>query len=590
MDPRVKYRNVKAVNCDEVQKMTEYFKNKSKAIEEKMMALSEAREQRKAADRAREITSIWKEECIQLRAEEREINGQIRCQCYGCILDGPETANLIRTLEEEEREFQQNLVKPLWTLRDDIKVWLTRKKDNQTIPDSSSVRKLIEDMHKSVAQLKSELAHEEKQYSEESEAPRNDMNRFSMNPKDMGIPDEAWSWKAPNDEFRAELLSEYIQIDALFFNRLSVLREQAEALLAAGENEWSVTELELVDFFCDIFQRRAGAKRNRLATHFLAMLLEHRSPAQLECLLGQRVREKHLKDHAMSIKRSWLKAREDLSIRIRASLVQACEAAEHSRMEQQQHRMQRDLCSLLREQVSRWRKQRAEMIALEEQEQSKLREQEEAVASEKRAKQAARHKATKQKVAAYKAAKMAAKAREMEKEANRLAILRDIHEKQARIDTDRLVQAEKQRLAELHRQRVLAKERVDQEASRRQSRLDCIVKKVRPVVKSDPERITSETRAWRIKLEQRRQEAELLAELEESVPSRLITSLTTFSDAQLYADRRTRLTAALHSAGLLDSDYARTLLSGVQPTVPPRKDNQTCEQLKQILNPESKGS
>ncbi|KER26365.1 hypothetical protein T265_06350 [Opisthorchis viverrini] len=95
------------------------------------------------------------------------------------------------------------------------------------------------------------------------------------------------------------------------------------------------------------------------------------------------------------------------------------------------------------------------------------------------------------------------------------------------------------------------------------------------------------TLAWRIKLEQRRQEAELLAELEESIPSRLITTLTTFSDAQLYADRRTRITAALHSAGLLDSDYARTLLSGVQPTVPPRKDSQTCEQLKQMLNPQS---
>ncbi|KER26366.1 hypothetical protein T265_06351 [Opisthorchis viverrini] len=502
-------------------------------------------------------------------------------------------------------------------------------------------------MHKSVTQLKHELAFEEKQYTEESEgtyshcrtshlflAHRNDMNRFSLNPKEMGIPDEAWAWKAPNDEFRAELLSEYIQIEALFFNRLSVLREQAEAMLAASnENEWSVTELELVDFFWDIFQRRAGANRKKMATHFLVTLLKHRSPTQLECLLEQRVREKQLKDHAMSIKRSWLKAREDLSIRIRASLIQACEAAEHSRMERQQHQMQRDLCSLLREQVSRWRKQRAEMIALEEEEQSKLREQAEVVASEKRAKQAATRKATKQKVgwrkqraemialeeeeqsklreqaevvasekrakqaatrkatkqkvAAYKAAKMASKAREMEKEANRLAILRDIHKKQARIDTDRLVQAEKQRLAELHSQRVLAKERVDQEASRRQSRLDCIAKKVRPVVKSDPERITSETRAWRIKLEQRRQEAELLAELEESIPSRLITTLTTFSDAQLYADRRTRITAALHSAGLLDSDYARTLLSGVQPTVPPRKDSQTCEQLKQMLNPQS---
>ncbi|VEL32582.1 unnamed protein product [Protopolystoma xenopodis] len=48
--------------------------------------------------------------------------------------------------------------------------------------------------------------------------------------------------------------------------------------------------------------------------------------------------------------------------------------------------------------------------------------------------------------------------------------------------------------------------------------------------------------------------------------------LVTFSDAQLQTDRRQRISQALHSAGLLDSDYARQLLANVPGSTAMRRD------------------
>lgn len=45
--------------------------------------------------------------------------------------------------------------------------------------------------------------------------------------------------------------------------------------------------------------------------------------------------------------------------------------------------------------------------------------------------------------------------------------------------------------------------------------------------------------------------------------------LTTFTDKQLQNDRRTRISTALFEAGLLDSQYARNILSDVPLNKPP---------------------
>lgn len=59
--------------------------------------------------------------------------------------------------------------------------------------------------------------------------------------------------------------------------------------------------------------------------------------------------------------------------------------------------------------------------------------------------------------------------------------------------------------------------------------------------------------------------------------------LNTFSDEQLYADRRTRLTTALHAAGVLDSNYARALLATISASQPTRKDNVTTDAMKEVF-------
>lgn len=65
------------------------------------------------------------------------------------------------------------------------------------------------------------------------------------------------------------------------------------------------------------------------------------------------LREKQLRDRMYTVRRSWIKSRDDLSVRIRAVLLQAKEMAEQRRLEAEQQRTQNEICLILREQVNK---------------------------------------------------------------------------------------------------------------------------------------------------------------------------------------------------------------------------------------------
>ncbi|KAF5398659.1 hypothetical protein PHET_07902 [Paragonimus heterotremus] len=582
MDPRSRFRNLKPINYDALHELTERFKSKSKHIETKITALSEARQQIKNAQLLKNLAKIWHEECIRLRGEEHKANISIQDYSHKWILEVPTVLDSIETLERERQEFQGTLLKPVWTLRDDLKYWIARKKNGQPVADYKPVLKVVEDMHDAVGKLWDALKaeHISCEHSDDDETNNPNETAFSFSQKSMGIPDEAWQWPTPNDEFLSDLLAEFIHVDVIFFNRLEYTRAEHDQIHAKVTDNWDTDDVNRIDYFWNVFRRRAGNNWRKLAFEFLSRLYANRSVAEIEFLLNCRMRENQLKDQATTIKRSWVKAREDLTIRIKASLLQAEELVAQKRLKKEQLRTQRELCLLLQDQVKRWREEKAELIELEEREQTKIREQEQALRSIQKAKHEAERQMTKTKVAAYKAVKTALQKRQQERETTRLAKLRDIHEKQARIDAARLLEAEKSRLYTVQQKRVLARERAELEAKQMHNHLEDIRKKVRPVVKSDPERIISETESWRIKLDERRKDKQHQCDDATEAPSRLVSTLTTFSDTKLYTDRRTRLTAALHSAGLLDSNYARALLATVPSDRPTRKDNQTSDEMR----------
>ncbi|KAF7232985.1 hypothetical protein EG68_07034 [Paragonimus skrjabini miyazakii] len=598
MDHRSRFRNLKPISYDALHEITERFKSKSKHIEAKITALSEARQQIKNSQLPKNLAKVWHEECIRLRGEERKANISIQDHSHKWILEVPTIVDTIEMLEKEEQEFQDTLLKPVWTLRDDLKYWMVHKKNGQLTADYKPVLKVVEDMNDAIRKLWDVLKAEQIscEHSDSDETNNPNGPAFSVSQKSMGIPDEAWQWSTPNDEFLAELLAEFIHVDVIFFNQLEYIRAEYDQIHAKVTDNWDPEDVNRIDYFWDVFQRRAGNNWRKLAFKFLGRVCADRSVAEIECLLNCRMRQNQLKDQATTIKRSWVKAREDLTIRIKASLLQAMELVAQKRLEKEQLRTQRELCLFLQDQVKRWREEKAELIELEEREQTKIREQEQALRSIQKAKHEAERQMTKAKVTAYREMKTALRNRQQERETTRLAKLRDIHEKQARIDAARLLEAEKSRLYTVQQKRLLARERAELEAKQMRDHLEGIRKKaglarillfVRPVVKSDPKRIISETESWKIKLDERRKDKQYQCDDATEAPSRLVSTLTTFTDTKLYTDRRTRLTAALHSAGLLDSNYARALLATVPSDRPTRKDNQTSNEMKLTFSSEA---
>ncbi|VDQ05853.1 unnamed protein product [Trichobilharzia regenti] len=177
-----------------------------------------------------------------------------------------------------------------------------------------------------------------------------------------------------------------------------------------------------------------------------------------------------------------------------------------------------------------------------------------------------------------------------------MKFLRDMHAKQSRIDMARLKEAQDLRLAEIKQKRLLSQLEKIKLSDERESRLEKLRKKVRPNVLPDPNRSMSDTESWRLKTEDHLHNTETSIERQMSnstatttttsnnISNRFESKLYTYTNAQLCADNRTRLTTALYNAGVLDTDYARMVLSSVTPNRQTRKDTITSKEFQEALN------
>ncbi|KAA0194598.1 hypothetical protein FBUS_02855 [Fasciolopsis buskii] len=603
MDPRYKFRHIKQVNLEEVEKTTEKFRLRSRDIKAKILALSEAREEIRKSQNMARLAQIWKEERNFLRSEEQEATIGLKHPSYKWIFDEKSIKQLSEVIAQKKEDFQYVVIKPIQALREDLRIWLKTNNTSHYIPVPEPVKKILREMNESLIRVEVSLREEEEEANareerlsgwssfgeEESNAGEKPSSTSTKDvdiayQKEMGIPDDAWDWESPSEDFHTEMLAEFIKLDKLFFEKLECFQMEYDRLKQVNEDKWTAAELAKIEYFSEVFKRHAGISWRKLCIIFLGHILENRKTDTFERILDKMLREKQLRDRMYTVRRSWIKSRDDLSVRIRAVLLQAKEMAEQRRLEAEQQRTQNEICLILREQVRRWREEKAEIAEMEERERAAQAAEEEANLKAEKQKEQEERQATKAKVAAYKNLRNALKRQEEKKEATRLALLKDIHAKQARIDISRLLEVEKRRMLELKRKRVLAQQEAELILKAREERLEALREKVRPVVNKDHERAISETKSWKLRMEGHRHKIQ--SELEVDRPQlagRYDAPLNTFSDEQLYADRRTRLTTALHAAGVLDSNYARALLATISASQPTRKDNVTTDAMKEVF-------
>nr|CAH8824986.1 unnamed protein product [Trichobilharzia regenti] len=491
----------------------------------------------------------------------------------------------------------------MYSKRKEIKEWNEIDMKDERLLKQNSVKEAIQNLSDCIQNLNNSLSEESELLSKSQEDGKDDLitneykkKPFTCNIKDMGIPENAWDWQCSNSEYLSTMLSEFIMLDFEFYNQLEVIKKEYESLRLTDEQLWNSDELEMFEYIWDTYRRQILHQRRHYTLDFLSRLFADRNTKEITDLMDHCERVNQLKDRAVTINRVWKKSRDDLSIRIQATLLQISELSNEKRLKTEKYQSQKELCDFLKEQVQRWRKEKLEMSELEEKENAKLKAQQAEAESVKKAKEMAIRKIIKDKIAEHQSRKAAEKQEQAENEAARLKFLRDMHAKQSRIDMARLKEAQDLRLAEIKQKRLLSQLEKIKLSDERESRLEKLRKKVRPNVLPDPNRSMSDTESWRLKTEDHLHNTETSIERQMSnstatttttsnnISNRFESKLYTYTNAQLCADNRTRLTTALYNAGVLDTDYARMVLSSVTPNRQTRKDTITSKEFQEALN------
>ncbi|CAH8471834.1 unnamed protein product [Heterobilharzia americana] len=589
MDWKLYCRNVKRLDLEEVKKTTEAFKNKSKNIETKILELSNACQSMKSNSTLRIHTKTWRKEMSLLKSEENEIEKLLKNNCYSWIFKEESVEDTTCENSLKAKNLQNMLSNSIRSLRKTTKELSESGVKDECIQTQASVKQAIQNMHDCLQELSNNLSNEESELLKQQEdgddiflgGARRKSLAFST--KEMGIPEYAWDWECPDDEYLSSMLSEFVVMDFEFYNRLEIISKEYESVRSNDLQLWSLNELELFEYIWDVYKRHLIYQRRHYTLDFLSRLFPKHSNKELTDLLNHCDHESHLRDRAITINRMWKKSRDDLSIRIQATLLQIVESSNEKRNKAEKYQSQKELCNFLKEQVQRWRKEKLEMNELEERKNAEIKAQHKEAEAKKKAKENAARKAIKIKIAEHQSMKQ----RQAQNEAARLKFLRDMHAKQSRIDMARLKESQDLYLSEVKQKRLFNQLEKDRLANEREIRLENLRRKVRPNVLPNPSRSTSETESWRLKIDEHLQSNENTSETQVSYASdynRFGTKLYTFTNAQLCADHRTRLTAALHSAGVLDSDYARILLSNISSNRQTRKDTMTSKEFREAIN------
>ncbi|KAH8849694.1 Coiled-coil domain-containing protein [Schistosoma japonicum] len=564
--------NGKKSSLESVEGIINKFKANSKDIKADICKFSNARRLMKNSSVLQMHRNTWRKEIHFAKCEEG----------YNYSLwkyDDESKDSKVYVNSGDVQQQQDVLWNCLTSFNREIKKWNEVHLKSDYALRAKSTKKLNTSTNSSSQELEGGGRNEKVNYLESKHKDKS----FTCIIKNIGIPECAWDWKCSDDEYLPAVLSEFILMDWEFYNRLEIVRKEYETLRLMDIKILNLKELEIFEYICNVYKRHVMHQRRYYTLDFMSRLFNKCSIKELISLLDHYERRNHLKDRAVSIKRTWKKSRDDLSIRIQATLSQIEEISNEQRIKAEKHEHQKELCNLLKKQVQRWRKEKLEISQLEEKENAKRRLQQEKAQALKKAKENKIRQATKAEITEYQLMKIKAKEQEEQNDANRLKYLRQLHAKQSFKDMARLKEAHSLYLSEIKQKKLsnyLEKERL---ANEREKRFESLRKKVRPSVLPDLNRLMSGTESWIIKADRSQENNENVSQNQLDNVNRFGAKLFTYTNAQLCADNRTRLTMALHNVGLLNSDYARLVLSNTTSNHPIRKDTITSKELHESL-------
>ncbi|XP_071037749.1 coiled-coil domain-containing protein 148-like isoform X3 [Parasteatoda tepidariorum] len=508
---------------------------------------------------------IWEQEYMHLQYMEDRLQREIynHLTIYGQLgSDGQlllaDNINFILEIEEEKAFFRENVVDPLWYIREDLKEWVRQHEGLRPLSESAKmqhyqIQREVKELWAGYKEITEDILKEQRDLEQQvKEALPPYIAEDKMVAK--GVPSEFHELYCPDPQLKENLIAELTRLDDSYALRLRDLDRNCDRQFPRAcpggwnDHDCAVFEHILEQYPPDLPDRRA------LVFDRLKRTFPHKTLGQLMSYETWYQNNRFHKDRRKKCLDDWARERWSWLLRAVTEISQA----------QQSHQLNRDealrqkfKCEVLRQRVEQWRKEREnERLSQSEMEaQKKLALK--VVQQRQAAKEEYRRELARQRLAAYYEERLRfqkesedALQRRLE-DARKMTKDRSKHDKErVRYRTELFYANQKER-----RERML---KLREEEKHRQQRLD----QLRKQVPENKTRLEQDTVASLARKESNC-EGEAVKALHE---------LRTVLDAEVHRDPRVRLEQQLRDAGLLHSEYARHVLSQLHPLREPRRD------------------
>jgi len=516
---------------------------------------------------------IWQKEFIRQQHLRKKIQGEVddhfranrNSDICGQIYS--ELDYIDASQSEDFNAFKKATADPVWNLRDDLRYWLTEKKEEvkygspEVIEEHNQVRAMVDNVKTQQEEVMRKLEQEQRRL----EAELRTDTLLELCPPALhkrpavaeGVPLEALQLPCPDSKLKSQLLQEFIIQNDKFRGMIEELQSRhAKALSLDDCGGWEADDHFTFVAVHDQYPRDMGGRR-RLLVDRLRRHLPHMSQRQLFDHEDWWLDYKYYYERLKGICTDWNRDRRELLAKVHVVSAEAAAAAELEEVRQGYQARHRALCDLLYDKVKVWREQKMEAMALRAQideENRQIAEERFAQQQQEETKRRLEEKKKVQKFTEKRQAERLAKQRAAEE---RLQELNAALAEQAVYDRQRIQYREEQLAQKLEGRK--EKEGLKlQEEEEKEARLEALRMQVRVVAESDPDRAMQGTQAWMHHLE-----------TDDVLPiNKPLFDMKSFAADQITSDKRVRLETQLRAAGLHTSDYARKIIRGATPPRP----------------------
>ncbi|XP_030845997.1 coiled-coil domain-containing protein 148 isoform X2 [Strongylocentrotus purpuratus] len=473
-------------------------------------------------------------------------------------------------LQEELEKFRKATAEPVWSLKDDLKIWLSRNRvklqrggDDELDDEHAEVCDVIESVKSQQEAVMKQLEHE--QWALESELDSGFLQGLSLGTEKCvmeGIPMEAEVLECPDLEIRDAVLQEFLTLDEKYKERLSDLDKRHSSTLVDSFGGWSRDDHLFFESIVEMYPRDMQNRRT-LYIDRLRKQFPRRTRAQLVEHEDWMITHRYHTRLRNTLVNCWAKDKQELYEKAAAIFADVCLAAELESIAAINEQRQETINYQLRAKIELWREQKLEAMRIEEELEAQRLENVQKEMEWEKQKEEKKRTAEKQKIQVYKEQVQKEQEKEEAKKRERLAELRKEMEVQAEHDKERVVY--RQYLQELKEERMREEQmRLQEEELERERRLEALREQVAVHVESDPFRVMQATMASK---------AHLGIGVEQDVNiQQPLFEMKTFSSDKVMSDPRLILEQALRKAGLHENPYARHMIGATKPLKAPRPD------------------